>query len=112
MRVLLFDGTKLGLVAWLPLGTGIAVCLALTLLLTDLCLVLLRTRVPPTGARAWLSALLSPLPLLLVWEFLRPPLLSTPMHHAGMLGISLLLTAVPLRLLTSGRPGSGFRFGG
>lgn len=112
LRAIFFGGSKLGLIAWLPLGTGIAGCLALTLLLTDLCLVLLRARVPPTGARAWFVALMAPVPLLFVWEFLRPPLLSTPMHHAGMLAVSLLLTTVPLRLLTSARPGSGFRFGG
>ncbi len=112
VRALVFNGSTWGLVAWLPLGTGIAAALVVTLVLTDLCLVVLRQRIPPVGARAWISGMLAPAPLLALWEVLRPPLLSAPMHHAMMLAAALMLTAVPLRLLTSPKLGSGFRFGG
>ena len=112
LRAVFLGGSKWGLVGWLPLGTGIAAALGVTLILTDLCLVVLRQRIPPVGARAWVSGLLAPAPLLVLWDVLRPPLLSAPMHHALMLAAALILTAVPLRLLTSPKLGSGFRFGG
>lgn len=109
-RVALGSGSALGLLGWLPVGLGAAVALAIALLLTDVLLLALRLRLPPTGARAWLASSAAVLPFGLCWSLLRPPLLSSPWSHVLAVAAALILAALGTRLLGSPRTSAGMRF--
>jgi hypothetical protein len=98
---------------WLALSAVAAAAaagLSLSLILVDWALLLLRRRIPPTGARAWISGLAAPIPAYGLWLLFRPPLLSTPLTHALALAGAIVLAAIAVRLVTSLRPGRRFRF--
>jgi hypothetical protein len=102
-----------GVARWLALlglYSTAACLLSLSLLLVDWVLLLFRLRVPPTGRRGWLSAVVAPLPAYGIWLLLRPPLLSAPSTHALAAAAAILISALGVRLLFSSRPSGRLRF--
>lgn len=112
LRAWFFGGSRVGLLAWMPIGTGVALLLGVCLLLTDLSLVALRLRLPPTGWRAWVSGSTAAVVTLILWDWLRPVWYAAAGRQLFALALSVVAAAVLTRLFTSPRPRTGFRFVG
>ena len=96
-----FDNWLTGMLFASFFGSGLGVAL----IGMDVLLLKLKLRSLPTGSRAWVSSLLSPLGVFFLWRFIPPP--ESVLGVVFFIALPMALATFGLRMMFGGRPVAG-----
>ena len=88
------------------LASGLSLAVGMTMAVTDVALLKLKLRTPPTGWRVWAMGALAPIPVLFLWQkLIRVAITGVPQFLLVLL-LPMLFVAIASRFVLGTRPDS------